>query len=171
MAFGVKTFTFPFPFPNQDPIQDTVLCLSYLLIYLSALWTNEWTRSEVATRKVYKKDLMANFFSFLFVCLFLKFRCYFVGKKKTNLSLTVMNVKEGNWFSPDTTTYSKLATFSALQLGTRLWQRGMMKQIWITERQENGCFCQKLKEDQVLGLLAIPGLTLLKTLTRYLLVC
>lgn len=70
---------------------------------------------------------------------------------------------------------SKLANFRAVRLGTKLWQRGMMKQIQVTERPGNDCFCQKLK-DQVLGLFtafrfATPGLTLLKTLTRYQPVC
>lgn len=52
-----------------------------------------------------------------------------MGKKKTNVDLNVMNMREGKWLSPDTVTYSELANFSAAQLGTRLWQRGSMRPV------------------------------------------
>ena len=42
----------------------------------------------------------------------------FVGKKKTNVNLSIMNTREGKWLAPDTVTYSELANLSAAQLGT-----------------------------------------------------
>ena len=42
-----------------------------------------------------------------------------MGNKKPRVSLNVMNMKEGKWFSPDPVTYSELANCSTAQPGDK----------------------------------------------------
>ena len=47
-----------------------------------------------------------------------------MGNKKTRVSLNVMNMKEGKWFSPDPVTYSELANCSTAQPGDKSEEEG-----------------------------------------------
>ena len=133
--------------------------VSLFLLWLQFMMTWEQQREVKKARGAAALSLSRRqIFLFLFIT-FLEskiaqfFFFFFVGNNKTRVSLNVMNMKEGKWFSPDPVTYSELANCSAAQLGTRLRQRDTMRPIWTTQRLGQGCFLQKLKEGQVLDLL------------------
>ena len=74
-----------------------------------------------------------------------------MGKKKTNVSLNFMNVKEGKWFSPHTRYVFYVSKLPCSTDGDKAMQRGRVRPVCTTGRQACGCFCQRLKEDTLLG--------------------